>query len=1153
MSNAMNPDAGVALTGAMTPDADVAITANKQVVRARRPYSSTFPAKFLDGFQICHPGGPAWSNDVGNAALSFKILGLGYKVLLRLTLLVRDPSDHSRSYGQTVDYYVSPPQSPNGSPGPLHLKDFSWMERADVPAELSQPAPHSCTVEVANHHEKTWTHLVQWTSESNRSLLQPLPAWLTAKLDDPTWAPVLDDVRQFWKLQQSTGVRLYVKAPANKARMQFEEIAQELRGTPLLNWHYYRLATGKLKFTWGDLIPIRSLVETVGPEALASAPTRFSYFADPVEAHIILGVGAIRESQYQTAIIERVNGLHELRLKLMPSGRTYLGIVRQSTQNEAPPVGTCYEVRWPDAGESERSSDPKWKGWVRESVPDEPGFLTLTVPRPNKFLYGPRKDRKVHKVHLRAVPNDHSAKREYKSIKAVWEDDRLPWIKPLLLGGTNQMDLVRHDFKPVPAILWHEQPVEVTRVVISELLDKIKGDFGLDESQRAAILQLADRPLSLITGPPGTGKTEVIANLVEVLRLMGLRVLLCAPSNFATINAADKYHRRFPSSKVILLHQRGIERAFLPSKTPLDIDDESEDDDDDDEAADGGDANIKIVCPSHVVGYPEDYAPEEGQAPVDDPYAIGATEEILREAESAESGRSRKQRPVQELSMATAIHEYAVRRLAEFKAAEKDPTPPVSTHTHPPPNPPSDADTAAAALERMSLGRATGGADEAEVVHKGADTRKPSAKKEDPAITYMRLFDRLRSDGVDWYKGDVADFKKAYGKLFKEVLKDPETQVVASTLNSSDLLKAYKYDVLITDEAGQASEAELMIPLRGSAKAVVLVGDERQLPPTVMSQAVNNEFHQQRGISPFERLKELHPSLTLRHQYRCIADCAAHTNAFVYGGQVINTTPYTARPNGVRFVELCERLFHVRHSHIFVDVHRGERQIDARMNASSYNLANIDAVCELVGCLVHAGFKASEITIITPYNAQLALYLRRFRVEDQSTYKPQPHPRVCTVDTFQGQENEVIITDLVVTSKKESELGFVKKAARLTVALSRARCGQITVGRLLAGVDATMKSAKKAKGKESGPQPASHASSSLSAHYADLREYFIREKRVVRSDATGNETRRLLPDLGELLFEDDDEDDNTAQEVGAAPIQARPLPEPQRVQGHVKW
>jgi hypothetical protein len=67
------------------------------------------------------------------------------------------------------------------------------MERANVPSELALAAPLGCTVEVANNHEKTWRHLLQWTSESNRTLLQSLPAWLSAKLDDPTWAFVFDD------------------------------------------------------------------------------------------------------------------------------------------------------------------------------------------------------------------------------------------------------------------------------------------------------------------------------------------------------------------------------------------------------------------------------------------------------------------------------------------------------------------------------------------------------------------------------------------------------------------------------------------------------------------------------------------------------------------------------------------------------------------------------------------------------------------------------------------------------------------------------------------------------------------------------------------------------------------------------------------------
>jgi hypothetical protein len=71
-------------------------------------FDSTVPAKFCVASQICHTGGPAWCNDVGSAAFPCKIIGFGFKVFIRLTLLVRDPPDLSLSFGQIVDYFVSP-------------------------------------------------------------------------------------------------------------------------------------------------------------------------------------------------------------------------------------------------------------------------------------------------------------------------------------------------------------------------------------------------------------------------------------------------------------------------------------------------------------------------------------------------------------------------------------------------------------------------------------------------------------------------------------------------------------------------------------------------------------------------------------------------------------------------------------------------------------------------------------------------------------------------------------------------------------------------------------------------------------------------------------------------------------------------------------
>jgi hypothetical protein len=76
-----------------------------------------------------------------------------------------------------------------------------------------------------------------------------------------------------------------------------------------------------------------------------------------------------------------------------------------------------------------------------------------------------------------------------------------------------------------------------------------------------------------------------------------------------------------------------------------------------------------------------------------------------------------------------------------------------------------------------------------------------------------------------------------------------------------------------------------------------------------MSTLSTNEFHVQRGVSPFERLKETLPSVTLSRQYRCVADCTAHTNRFMYSGQVENNTSYKERPVARKFINMVHKLF----------------------------------------------------------------------------------------------------------------------------------------------------------------------------------------------------------------------------------------------------
>lgn len=63
----------------------------------------------------------------------------------------------------------------------------------------------------------------------------------------------------------------------------------------------------------------------------------------------------------------------------------------------------------------------------------------------------------------------------------------------------------------------------------------------LNPSQKAAIQHaLASREISLIHGPPGTGKTHTLIELIQQLVKRGSRILVCGPSNISVDNIVER-------------------------------------------------------------------------------------------------------------------------------------------------------------------------------------------------------------------------------------------------------------------------------------------------------------------------------------------------------------------------------------------------------------------------------------------------------------------------------------------------------------------------------------------------------------------------------------------------------------------------------------
>jgi len=126
------------------------------------------------------------------------------------------------------------------------------------------------------------------------------------------------------------------------------------------------------------------------------------------------------------------------------------------------------------------------------------------------------------------------------------------------------------------------------------------------------------------------------------------------------------------------------------------------------------------------------------------------------------------------------------------------------------------------------------------------------------------------------------------------------------------------------------------------------------------------------------------------------------------------------------------------------------------------NPTEAELVVDLVEDLLAAGdVAAKDIAIISPYSKQVQL-IRTELMDGSATRRRRHHHhhiqpngatttiqtddiRVGTVNSFQGQETEIVIFS-AVRSNREKELGFLRDPRRLNVAITRARRGLILLG-----------------------------------------------------------------------------------------------------------
>ena len=295
--------------------------------------------------------------------------------------------------------------------------------------------------------------------------------------------------------------------------------------------------------------------------------------------------------------------------------------------------------------------------------------------------------------------------------------------------------------------------------------------------------------------------------------------------------------------------------------------------------------------------------------------------------------------------------------------------------------------------------------------------------------------DRLKSM-AEWLRlqKDIKKLNEQKYRLETEIIEEilGNVDVIATTNSSAgaEILMEKYFDTVFIDEASQSTEPSCLIPII-KAKKLVMAGDHKQLPPTVL-----NKEASQLTYTMFERFMDIYPSKSymLRIQYRMNEKIAKFPSQMFYSNGLITD-------DKVKNIKLSD-IANIDPSSpitddtpiVFIDTGGKYTEEQKKGSSSRYNPKEAELVKDIVEKLKKIGVNSSDIGIITPY-------------KDHEEYLKQliPDVEVKTVDGFQGREKEVIIISLVRSNPNE-EIGFLDDIRRLNVAITRAKRKLIIVG-----------------------------------------------------------------------------------------------------------
>lgn len=560
-----------------------------------------------------------------------------------------------------------------------------------------------------------------------------------------------------------------------------------------------------------------------------------------------------------------------------------------------------------------------------------------------------------------------------------------------------------------------------------------------NESQRAVIESAMTATLTVATGPPGSGKSQLVTNAVATAVAAGQKVLVASTNNTAVDEVWQRCRRLLPGLLVRTGSRTGAinyadnetaELTQLVTLGPASINPSSA------RAAlhqkhatlDAARSRLAEIATRerellHVALARERLAD-----------ALGGTVEELTDRFGGDDRLARWERRARRCADAGLLGAWRRRRFLRSLGHPGSPTPQTCR---------AWSDLAAAQRHWITLrGQAEGQPDDdwlaADLARAEAAAQQASHVLVDSAVrahvqSGRHLIEgllKVRRDGA----GDWPAVKRTLGAV--------RGWAVSSLSARRFPPEAGLFDLVVIDEASQCSVPQI-IPLLFRARRALVIGDPMQLPhipgltadretTARRSAGLRADWLEDRQLS-YRRHSAFHAaeraaggSQLLDEHYRCHPQIADLVNRLFYGGRLTVLTD-TRRQHRID-----------RPPVVWVPV--AGQPARPPYGGSWVNGAEAAKIHDCLDYLLKVLPPEATVGVVTPYKAQAERLAGRWRDE--------PRVRVGTVHTFQGGERDVIVLGLVAgPAMPASSVAWLEGERNLwNVAISRARAHLLVVG-----------------------------------------------------------------------------------------------------------